>query len=320
MITYMRGDLFTSPAAVLVNTVNTVGVMGKGVAKEFKRYYPDMFREYQQRCERGEFTIGDLCLFHHPHKSVMNFPTKKHWRSPSKLEYIEQGLQTFVREYRKYKVHSIAFPQLGCGNGELDWESQVRPLMQEYLGPLPILVYIHLYSDSGLVPEHRNVQWMRDWLRTEPEYLAVNEAWEDVKAVVESMKFSEVSEWIVRIEIDAENEVDFDGDFGDAMEEIVFEHNGERVTFKREDFAHVWSQLRELGVIPEEELPRQLVASGAPYDEILTELKYIERVEFSFARVAELSQYSPTATNETPVKGFKLVPRPAFTQPELLTV
>ena len=104
--TYVRGNIFESPAETLVNTVNTVGVMGKGIAYEFKRLYPEMFREYRDLCERGSLQIGALYLYRTDHKSVLNFPTKKHWRSPSQPEYIEEGLKTFVRTYRERR-HSF---------------------------------------------------------------------------------------------------------------------------------------------------------------------------------------------------------------------
>ncbi len=84
MITYVSGDLFKTPARVLVNTVNTVGVMGKGVAKEFKRLFPQMFQEYRGACENKKFDIGNLFLYKTPNKWVLNFPTKRHWRNPSR--------------------------------------------------------------------------------------------------------------------------------------------------------------------------------------------------------------------------------------------
>lgn len=92
MITYVEGDLFTSPAQVLVNTVNTVGVMGKGIAKEFKDIYPDMFRACRRLCERDELIVGKIFLHRTPHKWVLNFPTKRHWRQRSRVEDIEAGL------------------------------------------------------------------------------------------------------------------------------------------------------------------------------------------------------------------------------------
>jgi O-acetyl-ADP-ribose deacetylase (regulator of RNase III) len=144
MILYVSSSLFTSPAQVLVNTVNTVGVMGKGIALEFKKLYPEMFREYQELCETGKLSIGKLHLFKSPNKWVLNFPTKQHWRHPSKVEYIEAGLVEFSRRYAQWGIHSIAFPALGCGNGRLDFASQVQPVMHKYLGRLPIEVFIHL--------------------------------------------------------------------------------------------------------------------------------------------------------------------------------
>ncbi|MFH1086302.1 MAG: macro domain-containing protein, partial [Chloroflexota bacterium] len=117
MILYVTGSLFQSPAQVLVNTVNTVGVMGKGVALEFKRLYPDMFAEYRRLCETGQLAVGKLWLYRSPNKWILNFPTKEHWRNPSRVEYVETGLDAFRRNYSRMGIRSIAFPPLGCGNG-----------------------------------------------------------------------------------------------------------------------------------------------------------------------------------------------------------
>lgn len=180
MLSYVIGDLFRSPAKVLVNTVNVVGVMGKGIAKDFKLIYPEMFQEYQQLCETKQLDIGKLSLYRTPHKWVLNFPTKRHWRNPSKLEYIEAGLKAFVSGYSANSITSVAFPPLGCGNGELNWEHQVRPLMEKYLKPLPIEVYVYLLKKGGLLPEHRHLDETKQWLRSEPESLAFSEVWDDL--------------------------------------------------------------------------------------------------------------------------------------------
>src|SRR5438094_656515 len=116
MISYVTGDLFSSPAKVLVNTVNIVGVMGKGIALRFKQTYPEMFKEYQVLCEAGQLQIGSLWVFRTPHKWILNFPTKMHWRKPSAPEYVEAGLRKFVATYAAQGITSIAFPRLGCGN------------------------------------------------------------------------------------------------------------------------------------------------------------------------------------------------------------
>ncbi|KIO60576.1 macro domain-containing protein [Caldifermentibacillus hisashii] len=184
MITYVVGDLLKSPARVLVNTVNTVGVMGKGIAKDFKVIYPEMFSQYQNLCEKELFHVGQLWLYKTPQKWILNFPTKKHWRSKSKIEYIEAGLEKFVNTYMEKGITSIAFPMLGCGNGGLDWENEVRPLMEKYLKNLPIDIYIHLYRKDPFEPEYRNINKIKNWLRSEPESLAFVEVWEDIQNLV----------------------------------------------------------------------------------------------------------------------------------------
>ncbi len=144
MITYLTNDLFESYAQVLVNAVNTVGVMGKGIALEFKRKYPEMFKEYQALCKSGVFDIGQLWLYKSPEKWILNFPTKRDWRDPSKIEYIEAGLKRFVEMYEEEDITSISFPRLGSGLGGLNWENEVQPLMEKYLSPLPLEVIIHI--------------------------------------------------------------------------------------------------------------------------------------------------------------------------------
>lgn len=185
MLTYVVGSLFESPAHTLVNTVNTDGVMGKGIAKRFKTIYPKMFKEYQRLCEREQFTVGQLWLHKTPNKWVLNFPTKTTWRKPSKVEYIKQGLKTFADTYSDRGITSIAFPLLGCGNGELEWEMQVQPLMEEHLADLPIQVYIHTYqTDPSEKPEHRKIREINRWLRSEPRSLPFSEVWRDLKATL----------------------------------------------------------------------------------------------------------------------------------------
>ncbi len=184
MILYVEGNLLHSPAQVLVNTVNTVGVMGRGIALEFKKLYPEMYREYRTLCEQRQFEIGMLWLYKSPNKWVLNFPTKKHWRYPSRVNYIELGLEKFVKTYAKFGIHSVAFPALGCGNGQLDFETQVRPLLEKYLKPLPIEVFIYPGRESEFI-EHLNPKAMREWLRSEPTSLPFSEVWGDLKHLLD---------------------------------------------------------------------------------------------------------------------------------------
>ena len=179
MFAYLEGNIFHSPAQVIVNTVNTVGVMGKGIALEFKKRYPDMFAAYRTACEKHQLTTGKLMLFHAPDHWILMFPTKENWRNPSKLEYIQQGLQKFVENYAQRGITSIAFPKLGCGNGELDW-NEVRPLMERYLKPLPIDVYIYLGPGTTGKPEHRSQKATMDWMRQNAKEMSFNGVKDDI--------------------------------------------------------------------------------------------------------------------------------------------
>lgn len=147
----LLGDIFESKCSTLVNTVNCVGVMGKGIALEFKRRYPDMFMEYVKLCESGSVKPGHPYLYSDlTGTSIINFPTKDNWRSPSKFSYIETGLEWFRQSYRELGITSIAFPPLGCGNGGLNWDS-VGPTMYKALKDLPI--EIEIYAPYGTPQE-----------------------------------------------------------------------------------------------------------------------------------------------------------------------
>jgi O-acetyl-ADP-ribose deacetylase (regulator of RNase III) len=142
MIAYVEGDIFDSPAQTLVNPVNTVGVMGSGLALEFKRRHPAMFLRYAEVCRDGRLQLGQLLLYRGADRWILSFPTKQHWKDPSRLEWIEAGLRKFVNTYRSKGIESAAFPMLGCGHGGLRW-ADVGPLMQRVLEPLPIPISIH---------------------------------------------------------------------------------------------------------------------------------------------------------------------------------
>lgn len=145
MITYINGDIFNSECKILVNATNSVGIMGGGLALQFKNTYYDMYLEYKKLCELGQHKIGELHLWKGPNKWVLNFPTKTTWREPSKIEYIEEGLQQFIKSYKELRIDSIAFPALGCGLGKLSWDI-VKPLMEHYLMLTDIDVDIEIYE------------------------------------------------------------------------------------------------------------------------------------------------------------------------------
>ena len=142
-IHYLKGDIFDSRAQVIVNTVNVKGVMGKGLALAFKQRYPEMFIVYQQECKMGKLRIGKPTLYKKTSPWILNFPTKNDWKYPSKLEYLEKGLEYFAANYKKAGIQSIAFPKLGAQNGKLSWD-EVGPLMAKYLSQIDIDVYIYI--------------------------------------------------------------------------------------------------------------------------------------------------------------------------------
>jgi len=145
-IQFKKGNIFEAKTQTIVNTVNCKGVMGKGLALEFKKRYPEMYEEYKRECEEGKLTIGTLHLYKGaPDRWILNFPTKDHWRFKSKLEYIEDGLKYFCSKYKEWGIRSIVFSQLGCRQGGLNW-SDVRPLMERYLKELPIEIVVYLYE------------------------------------------------------------------------------------------------------------------------------------------------------------------------------
>ena len=146
-IQYQKGDIFESKAQVIVNTVNCQGVMGKGLALAFKEKFPDMFAVYQQDCKSRKLRIGRPILYKESTPWILNFPTKDHWRLPSKLEYLEKGLEFLVAHYKKAGIKSIAFPKLGAQNGKLSWD-EVGPLMAKYLSQLDIDVYVYITEDD----------------------------------------------------------------------------------------------------------------------------------------------------------------------------
>lgn len=139
MIRYTQGNLLEAETEALVNTVNEVGIMGKGIALMFREAFPENMRAYAAVCRAGEVRVGRMFVTQDCHtfgaRWIINFPTKKHWRNPSKLEWVRDGLKDLVRVIRENGIRSVAVPPLGCGNGGLEW-SQVRREIEAALSEL----------------------------------------------------------------------------------------------------------------------------------------------------------------------------------------
>jgi O-acetyl-ADP-ribose deacetylase (regulator of RNase III) len=147
VIRYATGDILRAETEAIVNTVNCVGVMGRGLALQFKRAFPDNFKVYAAACKRGEVVPGRMFVFENPEltgpRYIINFPTKRHWRGRSRLEDIVAGLSGLAQELKTRQIGSVAIPRLGSGLGGLDW-ADVRPLIDRTLSPfadVEIVVY-----------------------------------------------------------------------------------------------------------------------------------------------------------------------------------
>lgn len=156
MITYITGNILESQAQALVNTVNTTGVMGKGIALQFKKAFLSNYKAYVEACKRNEIEIGKLFVTRDSNlntgeKIIINFPTKKDWRKPSEYSYIEEGLNDLVNVIKRNQIKSIAIPPLGAGNGGLEWE-RVKRLIEKKLSSIDIDIFV--YEPSAQIIEH----------------------------------------------------------------------------------------------------------------------------------------------------------------------
>lgn len=167
-IKYIQGNIFNTKCQTVVNTVNCVGVMGKGIAQVYKLRYPLMFEEYKEHCKNMLIKPGVLWLFNKQNNApwILNFPTKFHWKYPSKIEWIESGLEKFVETYEKKGVTSIAFPLLGTHNGGLDTQV-VKSLMEKHLGKCSIDIEIYDYDPNA--KDDLFEQFKTKWLALNPE-------------------------------------------------------------------------------------------------------------------------------------------------------
>lgn len=147
-VSVRKGNIFSSQCQTLVNTVNCVGIMGAGIALECRLRYPEMFSQYAQLCADAKLNIGQLWLYRDPARWVLNFPTKKHWRYPSRPEYLHLGLQKFIDTYENRGITSVAFPLLGAQNGGLSAQQSLEIMLQD-LSRCTIPVEIYHYDPTA---------------------------------------------------------------------------------------------------------------------------------------------------------------------------
>jgi len=281
MIHYIKGNLFTSNAKVLVNTVNTVGVMGKGIAADFKKIYPKMFEEYKRLCDNKELDIGKLYLYKTSNKWILNFPTKKHWRNPSTIEYIEKGLQALVKEATHLQLSDIAMPKLGCGNGGLDWETEVKPIVEKYLKKAPINVSIYDFN-KDIVPEYLNQKDIEKWLQADPDSLTFSLFFEDLSTLtMEGLFLKEI--------ILAGNT--YKVSYNSISEYFQFESNNKLFILSREDFKFMFYTLKNIGKLCKSDIYMELQEYGNEILDFISMLPYIikndDKVVLSYTKNLE---------------------------------
>ncbi len=144
-VAVVTGNIFRSRAQTCVNTINCVGVMGAGIAFEYRLRYPEMFQQYRLLCEQGQIAIGKLWIYKAADRWVLNFPTKKHWRYPSQEDFLHIGLEKFMGSYKSRGISSVAFPLLGAQMGGLSAERSLE-IMLDHLSPCAIPVEIYRYD------------------------------------------------------------------------------------------------------------------------------------------------------------------------------
>ncbi len=186
MVKVIMGNIFESRAQTLINTVNCVGVMGKGVALEFKKRFPEMFEDYVRRCEAKQVHLGRPYLFKQMFPPwILNFPTKDHWRSVARLQDIEEGLRYLQQHYTEWGITSLAVPPLGCGHGQLEWRV-VGPTLYRLL--MDFNIPVELYAPFGTPHEELQLSFLDKSQAAESQKAApynIDPAW---VAVVEVLK------------------------------------------------------------------------------------------------------------------------------------
>jgi O-acetyl-ADP-ribose deacetylase (regulator of RNase III) len=270
MLIYRRTSILESPAQTLVNTVNCVGVMGKGLAHAFKEREPDMYRAYKRICDQHLLEPGKLWLWRGAQSWVLNFPTKLHWRSPSQLDWIEQGLEKFVAAYADQNISEISFPQLGCGNGNLDWK-EVRPLMEHYLEKVAIPVYIHDYTVDVGLPEH-----LEPIARALKNAQMSSSSFDGFMASLE-LALSASSGELITLDAQSEFRAHLRDDKG-----LTIETEGSSCVLEEDDLRGVWFDMRS-GLVTRENAGWSIKSGGEPLLSLLSVLPDMRAVQIQRA-------------------------------------
>lgn len=190
------------------------------------------------------------------------FPTKKHWRNPSKIEYIESGLKKFVENYERIGIESIAFPKLGCGNGNLDW-NMVRPIMERYLKPLPITIYIYVDNYEIEKPEHEDNEFT-SWIHSKPRDMSFNMLKEELQEVLKNNNDIIYSDGTIK-------HIEWKG-------EKIIVQNGDIHEIDEYDLCDFWDYIKNVGVVDMKKIPEMYTPYADVVLEIFRKLKYLQPI------------------------------------------
>jgi O-acetyl-ADP-ribose deacetylase (regulator of RNase III) len=161
MIEIIKGNIFTTKCQTIVNTVNCIGIMGAGIAKECRWRYPEMYKCYVELCKEKKLNIGQLWIYKDKERWILNFPTKYHWKDGSKEEYLEEGLKKFVNTYKEKGINSIAFPLLGASNGGIPEDVSMK-IMKKYLSDCDD-IKIEIYHFIPSAPDDMYADFKNKW-------------------------------------------------------------------------------------------------------------------------------------------------------------
>ena len=179
MLITVETEIFYSPARVLVNPVNTAGVMSSGVSAEFKRFFPDAFSRYRSLCEAGRIEPGRLFIYQGDSRTVVHLPVKRHWRTAATAEIVEAGLQKLASVWADQGIHTLALPRFA--EGELDWNTVIRPMLEIYLAPLPIPVYLH---HQPIPDTRRSIKQIDQFLNQPAQHQPFSRVWKDFGRII----------------------------------------------------------------------------------------------------------------------------------------
>lgn len=186
MYQIVQGSVFNTSAKCLINPVNTKGVMGAGLALEFRLRYPKMFDVYKQRCAQGRLQVGQVDFYRDDYCCVVNFPTKDDWSEKSKLQWISQGLDDFLKKYKGWDVNSFAFPKLGCDLGGLDW-NDVEAVMQIKLKDVRKESFFVCLDSAE--PDGAEKKMLELFFEQNPAYKTKMKSFRDLKKLVSSTEY-----------------------------------------------------------------------------------------------------------------------------------